>query len=82
MPECQNRIKPVPEGLYLRAVTKPLYRFIRDQGYKVVDGKFVRRERAHQDDIGFDDVSQLFWYSEGIARVVLNGKVRPICHVG
>jgi 1,3-beta-glucan synthase len=25
-PECQNRIEPVPEGLYLRAVVKPLYR--------------------------------------------------------
>ncbi len=27
-PECQNRIEPVPEGLYLRAVIKPLYRFV------------------------------------------------------
>jgi hypothetical protein len=25
-PECQNRVEPVPEGLYLRAVIKPLYR--------------------------------------------------------
>lgn len=34
-PECQSRIEPVPEGLYLQAVTKPLYRFIRDQGLSV-----------------------------------------------
>lgn len=73
--ECQNRVEPVPEGLYLRAVIKPLYRFIRDQGYEVVDGKFVRRERDHQDIIGYDDVNQLFWYPEGIARIVLNDKV-------
>lgn len=73
--ECQNRVDPVPEGLYLRAVVKPLYRFIRDQGYEVVDGKFVRREKDHDDIIGYDDVNQLFWYPEGIARIVLNDKV-------
>src|SRR6266436_67961 len=75
-PECQNRVDPVPEGLYLRAVIKPLYRFIRDQGYEAVDGKFVRRERDHDRIIGYDDVNQLFWYPEGIARIVLTDKVR------
>ncbi|EJD47468.1 1,3-beta-glucan synthase [Auricularia subglabra TFB-10046 SS5] len=70
-PECQERTEPVPEGLYLRSVIKPLYRFIRDQGYEVVDGKFVRREKDHQDIIGYDDVNQLFWYPEGIARIVM-----------
>jgi 1,3-beta-glucan synthase len=34
--ECQNRIEPVPEGLYFRAIIEPMYRFIRDQGYDVV----------------------------------------------
>jgi 1,3-beta-glucan synthase len=75
--ECQSRLEPVPEGLYLKAVIKPLYRFIRDQGYEVVDGKFVRRERDHEDIIGYDDVNQLFWYPEGIARITLNDKVSP-----
>lgn len=75
-PECQNRVDPVPEGLYLRAVTKPLYRFIRDQGYEVQDGKFVRRERDHHEIIGYDDINQLFWYPEGIARIVLSDKVK------
>ncbi|KAL4242725.1 1,3-beta-glucan synthase component FKS1, partial [Abortiporus biennis] len=77
-PECQGRIDPVPEGLYLRAVIKPLYRFIRDQGYEVVDGKFVRREKDHDSIIGYDDVNQLFWYPEGIARIVLNDKTRLV----
>ncbi|KAG9226878.1 hypothetical protein CCMSSC00406_0003449 [Pleurotus cornucopiae] len=77
-PECQNRMEPVPEGLYLKTVTKPLYRFIRDQGYKVVDGKFVRTEKDHQDIIGYDDVNQLFWYPEGIAKIVLTDKTRLI----
>ncbi|KAE9406540.1 1,3-beta-glucan synthase [Gymnopus androsaceus JB14] len=77
-PECQSRMEPVPEGLYLRAVTKPLYRFIRDQGYEVQDGKFVRRERDHADIIGYDDINQLFWYPEGIARIALNDKTRLV----
>lgn len=73
-PECQNRVEPVPEGLYLRAVIKPLYRYIRDQGYEVQDGKFVRREKDHNEIIGYDDVNQLFWYPEGISRIVLSDK--------
>ncbi|RPD75871.1 1,3-beta-glucan synthase [Lentinus tigrinus ALCF2SS1-7] len=77
-PECQSRVDPVPEGLYLHAVIKPLYRFIRDQGYEVVDGKFVRRERDHNEIIGYDDVNQLFWYPEGIARIVLTDKTRLV----
>ncbi|GJN87989.1 hypothetical protein Rhopal_000944-T1 [Rhodotorula paludigena] len=77
-PECQNRVEPVPEGLYLRAVVRPLYRFIRDQGYEVVDGVFVRRERDHEEIIGYDDINQLFWYPEGIARIVLTDKTRLV----
>ncbi|SGY67900.1 BQ5605_C004g02823 [Microbotryum silenes-dioicae] len=73
-PECQNRSEPVPEGLYLRAVVRPLYRFIRDQGYEVINGAFLRREKDHEDIIGYDDVNQLFWYPEGIARIVLNDR--------
>ena len=75
-PECQRAVEPILEGLYLRSVVKPLYRFIRDQGYEVVDGHFVRRERDHADIIGYDDVNQLFWYPEGIARIVFVDKVR------
>lgn len=74
-PECQMRDQAVPEGLYLRAVIKPLYRFIRDQGYELVDGRFVRREKDHESIIGYDDINQLFWYPEGIARIVLTDKV-------
>jgi len=74
--DCQNRVDAVQEGLYLRDVVKPLYKFIRDQGYEVVDGKFVRREKDHEYIIGYDDVNQLFWYPEGIARITLRDKVR------
>ena len=50
------------------------FRFIRDQGYEVQDGKFVRREKDHNEIIGYDDVNQLFWYPEGIARIVMHDK--------
>ena len=75
-PECQQRIKPVPEGLYMRTVIKSLYGFFRDQGYEVVDGKFARRERDHEASIGYDDVNQLFWYrKESLALCLLSDKV-------
>ncbi|ODN83720.1 1,3-beta-glucan synthase component FKS1 [Cryptococcus amylolentus CBS 6039] len=77
-PECQNRQEAVPEGLYLRAVIKPLYKFLRDQGYEVVDGKFLRRERDHDKIIGYDDVNQLFWYPEGISRISLTDNTRLV----
>ena len=37
-----------------------------------MDRKFVRREKDHADIIGYDDVNQLFWYPEGVARIVSN----------
>jgi 1,3-beta-glucan synthase len=75
-PECQSRVEPVPEGLYLHSIIKPLYRFMRDQGYEVVDGKFVRKERDHEQIIGYDDINQLFWYPEGLGKIVLQSGVR------
>ena len=74
-PECQSRIEPVREGLYLETVVKPLYRFMRDQGYEVLDGKFVRKEKDHSEIIGYDDVNQLFWYPEGLAKIILRSRV-------
>ncbi|WFD30115.1 1,3-beta-glucan synthase [Malassezia sp. CBS 17886] len=77
-PECQNRLEPVPEGLYLHSVVKPLYRFLRDQLFEVVDGKFFKKERDHDQTIGYDDVDQLFWYPEGIERIVLQDGTRLV----
>jgi hypothetical protein len=74
-PECQNSVEPLREGLYLHSIIKPLYTFMRDQGYEVSEGKFVRRERDHDEIIGYDDINQLFWYLEGLARIVLENHV-------
>lgn len=73
--ECQNRVDAVPEGHYLDNVIKPLYIFMRDQGYEVIDGKFVRRERDHNEIIGYDDINQLFWYPEGLSKIILTNGV-------
>ena len=73
---CRGRYwyTPDPEGLYLRVAIEPFCRFICNQGYEVVDGRFVRGGKDHTDIIGYD---QLFWHSEGIVRIVLNDNVGP-----
>ncbi|KAK5963150.1 1,3-beta-D-glucan synthase PWA37_004853 [Arxiozyma heterogenica] len=71
-PLCQQRTEPMPEGDFLHRIITPLYKFIRNQVYEVQDGRFVKREKDHADVIGYDDVNQLFWYPEGIAKIVLN----------
>ena len=76
--ECQSRTEPVPEGDFLNRVITPLYTFIRDQNYEVIEGKFVKREKDHSKVIGYDDVNQLFWYPEGIERIVLEDGTRLV----
>ncbi|KAF1811154.1 1,3-beta-glucan synthase [Eremomyces bilateralis CBS 781.70] len=77
-PACQQRVEPVEEFSYLNNVITPLYQFIRDQGYEIQDGKYIRRERDHSSIIGYDDINQLFWYPEGIERIVLEDKTRLV----
>ncbi|CAG8460299.1 2147_t:CDS:2 [Acaulospora colombiana] len=73
-PEYKAVTQPVPEGEYLRNVVTPLYQYILDQGYKMVDGSFVKREKDHAETIGYDDINELFWYAESIERIVLKDK--------
>lgn len=68
----------VEEGAYLNNVITPLYQYIRDQGYEIQDGKYIRREKDHARIIGYDDINQLFWYPEGIERIVLEDKTRLV----
>ncbi|EGS22242.1 1,3-beta-glucan synthase component-like protein [Thermochaetoides thermophila DSM 1495] len=77
-PACQNMVEPVEELTFLNNVITPLYRFLRDQGYEILDGKYVRREKDHAQIIGYDDCNQLFWYPEGIERIVLEDKSRLV----
>ncbi|KAI4245715.1 MAG: hypothetical protein L6R40_002243 [Gallowayella cf. fulva] len=77
-PACQNRVEPVDEFTYLNEVITPLYQYCRDQGYEIQDGKYVRRERDHNQVVGYDDINQLFWYPEGIERIVMEDKSRIV----
>ena len=77
-PECQNRVEPLEEFSYLNTVITPLYQYFRDQGFEIYDGKYVRREKDHSHVIGYDDINQLFWYPEGVERIVLEDKSRLV----
>lgn len=77
-PACQARVEPVEEFTYLNNVITPLYQYCRDQGYEIYDGKYVRKERDHNKIIGYDDMNQLFWYPEGIERIIFEDKSRLV----
>jgi 1,3-beta-glucan synthase len=77
-PACQNRVEPVEEGTYLNQIITPLYQYVRDQGYEIYEGKYIRKERDHSRIIGYDDINQLFWYPEGIERIVMEDKTRIV----
>ena len=77
-PECQQKVEPVEEGTYLKDIITPLYQYCREQGYEILDGKYVRRERDHNQIIGYDDINQLFWYPEGIERIIMTDKSRLV----
>lgn len=76
-PAAQN-VQEVEEFTYLNNVITPLYQYIRDQGYEIQDGKYMRREKDHSSIIGYDDINQLFWYPEGIERIVMEDKTRIV----
>lgn len=77
-PACQNLVEPVEEFTFLNNVITPLYQYCRDQGYEISNGVYVRRERDHEQIIGYDDCNQLFWYPEGIERIVLEDKTKLV----
>jgi 1,3-beta-glucan synthase len=68
--------EPVVEFTYLNDIITPLYSYCRDQCYKIQDGKYVRRERDHASIVGYDDMNQLFWYPDGLGRIVFDDKTR------
>ncbi|OAA73747.1 1,3-beta-glucan synthase component GLS1 [Cordyceps fumosorosea ARSEF 2679] len=77
-PACQALVEPVEEFTFLNNVITPLYQYCRDQGYEILNGVYVRRERDHKHIIGYDDCNQLFWYPEGIERIVLEDKSKLV----
>ncbi|KAK9717512.1 1,3-beta-D-glucan synthase [Basidiobolus ranarum] len=70
----QDEIKTLPEGQFLQDVITPLYTYIRDQTYNIINGKLVKKEKDHSSIIGYDDINELFWSPRGIERIVLEDK--------
>lgn len=70
----ENQPTQVPEGDYLDRVVTPLYRYIRDENYEVVNGQFLKRERDHAQVVGYDDINETFWSKENIERLVMEDK--------
>lgn len=67
------------EYAFLNDIITPIYTFLRDQLYKKdMDENWIKRERDHSEVIGYDDVNQMFWYPEGIERIVLENGDRLV----
>ena len=75
----KNQNIKLPEYSYLNNVITPLYNFLRGQLKKsVADDQWIEKNKDHKRTIGYDDINQLFWYPEGIERIVLNTGERLI----
>ena len=74
-----NSLDTMPECSYLNEIITPLYTFLKRQLHRV-DGKgnWRKTEKDHRDIIGYDDINQLFWYPEGIERLVLKSSERLV----
>lgn len=63
---------PQPDFDFLDYTVTPIYNFIRDQQFKVVDGKFERRaNQDHHQIVGYDDVNLFFWSSHNLEKLTL-----------
>ena len=60
---------------FLNNIITPLYSYVRDQQYKLVNKKFVKREREHDSVIGYDDINLFFWHPKNLKMIqVMDGK--------
>lgn len=56
---------------FLDHVITPIYNYYRDQAYHFIDGRYLHRNKDNSSVIGYDDMNQLFWYMDGLKRIVL-----------
>ncbi|PVU99735.1 hypothetical protein BB559_000456 [Furculomyces boomerangus] len=73
-PYCQQRVEPEREGYYLQNIVTPIYNFLRDEGYQLINGKYFKRERDHDTTIGYDDLNETFWTPEGLRQLQFEDK--------
>ncbi|OLY81987.1 1,3-beta-glucan synthase component FKS1 [Smittium mucronatum] len=73
-PACQQKVEPEREGYYLECIITPIYNFLRDEGYQLINGKYFKRDQDHDTTIGYDDLNETFWTPEGLRQLVFDDK--------
>lgn len=66
--ECSDKVN---ELYFLDNIITPLYNYIHNQQYELVDAEWVENEKDHHKTIGYDDINQLFWFPEGLQQITL-----------
>lgn len=56
---------------FLDLIITPIYTYIRDQQYELINGTWKKCEKDHSQIIGYDDVNQYFWNSENLKKIKL-----------
>ncbi|KAK6457483.1 1,3-beta-glucan synthase component-domain-containing protein [Scheffersomyces xylosifermentans] len=56
---------------FLDLIISPIYTYIQSQLYELKDGEWKRRQKDHNQVIGYDDVNQFFWFAEDLRRLKL-----------
>ncbi|WBW73649.1 primary septum and spore wall linear 1,3-beta-glucan synthase catalytic subunit Bgs1 [Schizosaccharomyces osmophilus] len=72
--EARDLDSALPKEYFLDSVITPVYRFFHAQLFEVLDGKYVRRERDHASNIGYDDINQFFWSYKGLEEIKCTDK--------
>lgn len=72
---------PRPPAPFLDHIIVPLYNYYRDQSYHWVDGNFGHNGKDHDSIVGYDDMNQLFWYKQGLHRIVLDDSTSKLMAV-
>lgn len=64
-----------PQLNFLDQVITPIYNAVRQQRYNVdSNGIFQSVDKDHCSIIGYDDMNQMFWYRQGLNKIVLRNK--------
>lgn len=72
--ESPNNSIEVEEFDFLDNIVTPIYTYIRDQQYELIQGTWKKSEKDHSKIIGYDDINQYFWYLENLKGIKLTDK--------
>lgn len=61
----------VSQYYFLDTVITPIYNYIRNQRFVLIDGEWRKNTKDHADLIGYDDANQLFWFLKGLRSIEL-----------